>query len=149
MHVMTCALNHCILTESYPPSRICKGSRICLYRLVVVCIILTIFCFVCRVGNALLLVSLVVGLVMGAVAVILELTTDIFADHGGNVRLVAFFLGFLVGAGCSSILLSTIGSGVNTVIVMFADAPNEFQTNHPTLSRNMRETWSQVYPGSI
>jgi hypothetical protein len=90
-----------------------------------------------------------VGLVMGAIGVILEVTTDIFADHGGNTRFVAFFLGFLVGAGCCSILLSTIGSGVNTVIVMFADAPSEFERNHPNLSRQMRETWSQVYPGSI
>ncbi len=56
-----------------------------------------------------LLVSLVVGLVvMGAVTVILKVMMGIFAEHGGNVRLVAFFLGFLVGVRCSNIVLSTI-----------------------------------------
>jgi len=46
----------------------------------------------------------------------------------------------------SSILLGVIGSSVDTVIVCFAEAPAEFQANHPELSEKMRRTWREAYP---
>jgi hypothetical protein len=101
------------------------------------------------VGNALLLTSIIVGGVIGAVGMILATTSDFFSDTGGNELAVGFFLGFIVGLSVCSILLSTIASGVNTVIVMFADAPREFEANHPELSAKMRETWQKFYPGSV
>jgi len=42
--------------------------------------------------------------------------------------------------------MSVVGSAVNTVIVCFAEAPNEFQRNHPELSEEMRATWRQAWP---
>jgi len=45
--------------------------------------------------------------------------------------------------------MSTIDSGVNAVIVLFAEAPAEFQRNYPDLSNNMRAAWGETYPGSI
>jgi len=101
------------------------------------------------VGNALFLVSVIVGGLMGVVGIILEATTDWFEDAGGDATLVAFLLGFIVGLAVSSILLSTIASAVNCVIVMFADAPGDLQQNHPELSQRMRDTWSTIYPGSV
>jgi H+/Cl- antiporter ClcA len=97
----------------------------------------------------LFLISVVVGGVMGAIALILEKTTDWFDDVGGNRQAVAFAIGFVVGLLITSILMSTIGSGVNAVIVLFAEAPAEFQRNYPDLSGKMREIWNQVYPGSV
>jgi hypothetical protein len=55
-------------------------------------------------------------------------------------------LGFVVGLVLTSIMMSTIASAVNTVIVCFAEGPAEFEANHPELSRKMRETWLQFYP---
>jgi H+/Cl- antiporter ClcA len=102
------------------------------------------------VGNALLLVSLVVGGIAGCIAIIVELAFDWFAeDSPGNPRLVAFFFGFVIGLVLCSVLMSSIASAVNAVLVLFAEKPNEFQTNHPELSRKMREVWSEIYPGSI
>lgn len=101
------------------------------------------------ISNVLLLVSLVVGGVIGALAVALETLSDLFDDAGGNSKGVAFFLGFMIGLVVCSVALSTIGSGVNAVIVLFAEAPAEFQQNHPQLSEQMRNAWSLVYPGSI
>ena len=101
------------------------------------------------VGNVLLLVSIVVGGVIGALAVVIESLSDLFEDAGGNSAAVAFFLGFIIGLVICSVTLSTIGSGVNAVIVLFAEAPAEFQQNHPQLSERMRSAWSLVYPGSI
>lgn len=102
------------------------------------------------VGNALLLISLVVGVVMGGVGAAVEATIDQIDDTGGiSSTLIAFFLGFVIGLVVTSILMSTIGSAVNAVIVLFAEGPREFEQNHPELSRKMREVWASTYPGSI
>jgi hypothetical protein len=101
------------------------------------------------VGNTLFLVSIVVGAFMGVLSLVLAVTTDLFEDAGGNEKGVAFLLGFIVGMVITSILMSTIGSGVNAVVVLFAEAPAEFQQNHPVLSQQMIQVWRTVYPGSV
>ena len=101
------------------------------------------------ISNVLLLVSLIVGGIIGALAVVIEKSSDLFEDAGGNATVLAFFLGFIIGLMVCSIALSTIGSAVNAVIVLFAEAPAEFQQNHPQLSERMRSAWSLVYPGSV
>mmetsp|Transcript_10698 Transcript_10698/g.22239 ORF Transcript_10698/g.22239 Transcript_10698/m.22239 type:complete len:86 (-) Transcript_10698:405-662(-) len=65
---------------------------------------------------------------------------------GANDQATCFMLGFIVGLVLTSILMSTIASAVNTVIVCFAEGPAEFEANHPELSRKMRETWISFYP---
>jgi hypothetical protein len=101
------------------------------------------------VGNTLLLVSLVVGAVIGCIALIVETTTDLFDDAAGNSQIFSFVLGFIVGLMICSIVMSTIGSAVNAIIVLFAEAPADFQQNYPELSNKMRSTWSDIYPGSV
>lgn len=116
--------------------------------------------------------SVIVGGLSGIVGLLLDFTTDYFASAPGNTRLVAFLyvwfecehcvskkfshlfacsrrLGFTVGLVLCSIILSTVSSGVNTVIVLFAEAPAEFQQNYPELSNRMRETWQAAFPGCL
>ena len=100
------------------------------------------------VGRALATLSLVVGLLAGAVGVILATTTDWFdANDGVDGRITSFVLGLIIGLVLTSIALSSIASGVNAVIVLFAEAPAEFEQHHPELSRKMRDTWQSCYPG--
>lgn len=101
------------------------------------------------VGNTLFLVSLIVGGVMGGIGLLIEKYGDLLNNAAGNDEAIACALGFIVGLVITSILMSTIGSGVNAVIVLFAEGPAEFQQNHPELSNKMREVWNQVYPGSV
>jgi hypothetical protein len=101
------------------------------------------------VGNALFLVSIIVGGLMGAVGLILDVSSDLFDDAGGDSKIVAFVLGFIVGLAICSILLSTIASSVNAVIVLFADSPAELQQHYPELSVRMLQTWREIYPGSV
>jgi hypothetical protein len=102
------------------------------------------------VGNTLGLLSLIVGGVMGGIAVLLNNYGGFFKGHpNGESQAAAFLLGFVVGLVICSVLMSTIASSVDTVIVLFAEAPNEFERNHPDLSRRMRETWRQTFPGCI
>ena len=46
----------------------------------------------------------------------------------------------------SGISMSVIGSATNNVIVCYAEAPNEFQQNHPILSAEMNDAWRQAWP---
>mmetsp|Transcript_28641 Transcript_28641/g.51793 ORF Transcript_28641/g.51793 Transcript_28641/m.51793 type:complete len:493 (-) Transcript_28641:409-1887(-) len=68
------------------------------------------------------------------------------SPNPGSISSTCAGLGFVAGLVLSSILMSTIASAVNTVIVCFAEGPAEFEANHPELSRKMRETWLEFYP---
>lgn len=59
---------------------------------------------------------------------------------------VSAVVGLIVGYCMSSTLYSVVSSAVNTVIVCFAEAPNEFQANHPLLSEKMVESWRRGWP---
>jgi len=100
------------------------------------------------VGAAIMLVCVIIGLIVGTIGVIYFATSPTFKDLQDNL-LSGFLIGFLAGIAISSILLSTVASGVNTVIVMFADAPREFSVNHPELSAKMVAKWQEFFPGSV
>jgi hypothetical protein len=42
--------------------------------------------------------------------------------------------------------MSVVASAVDTVVVCFAESPNEFQTNYPQLSEQMVQAWRRTYP---
>ena len=42
--------------------------------------------------------------------------------------------------------MSVVSSAVDTVIVCFAEAPNEFRSNYPLLSDQMVRAWRRTYP---
>jgi len=100
------------------------------------------------VSGSICLMCVILGLVIGGISVIFT-NTSLFEPIAGGSKVFTFFMGFIPSVLICSILLSTISSGVNTVIVMFADAPAEFERNHPDLSAKMRELWEQFYPGSL
>jgi len=101
------------------------------------------------VSNALFLVSLIVGLVTGGVGLIVSYSTDFFPTQSqSEENYLCFVIGLIIGIMLCSITLSVVGSGVNAVIVLFADAPAEFQSNHPDLSNKMRETYMSAFPGT-
>jgi len=98
------------------------------------------------VGNVLFLMSLITGLLFGGVGIILESTTGWFTDTGDGAKTVAFILCFIIGLLLSHIMLSVVASGVNATIVLFAEAPSDFHSNHPELSSNMIAAYNKAYP---
>lgn len=97
------------------------------------------------VDTVLSMVCLCVGLITGVIGLIVG-----GAMQQGDVTLaVAFLVGMVIGFILCSTLFSLISSGVNTVIVCFAEAPGEFQANHPQLASQMIETWRQAYPNEF
>jgi hypothetical protein len=62
---------------------------------------------------------------------------------------VAFLVGLIVGTVLSNILLSIIGSAVDTVVVCFAEAPLEFRHVYPELSEAMEDAWYTAFPAEF
>jgi len=101
------------------------------------------------VGGVLTMVSVIGGLCTGAAGYLLYHEVDVDGDIGDYVGYIAAGIGFLIGLIVISITMSVIGSAVNTVIVCFADAPAEFQSNHPELSNKMRAAWMSAHPDNF
>lgn len=98
------------------------------------------------VDTVLFMVSLGVALFVGVISLAVGA-----AMNKGDYETMgsAFLVGLLVGYAICATLLSLVGSSVNTVIVCYAEAPNEFQANHPELSETMRSSWSDAWPGEF
>jgi hypothetical protein len=65
---------------------------------------------------------------------------------GDDAHAPVFFVCFLIGLSMAVIMMGVVLSAVDTVIVSFAEAPQEFETNHPALCQQMMTAWRQVYP---
>eukprot|EP00557_Chaetoceros_sp_GSL56_P002192 CAMPEP_0176500768 /NCGR_PEP_ID=MMETSP0200_2-20121128/13771_1 /TAXON_ID=947934 /ORGANISM="Chaetoceros sp., Strain GSL56" /LENGTH=517 /DNA_ID=CAMNT_0017899545 /DNA_START=166 /DNA_END=1719 /DNA_ORIENTATION=- len=102
------------------------------------------------VGMVLFFLSLLVGLVTAGLGVLLVEVTDLWDDFAPGkdaARVSAAVIGLIIGLVICSILMSTIASSVNTSIVLFADAPAEFEKNYPDLSNEMRQAYMVAHPG--
>ncbi len=54
-------------------------------------------------------------------------------------------VGFIIALLLAVTMMGIINSAVGTIIVCFAEAPEEFEINHNTHSRDMKEAWNKVY----
>lgn len=94
--------------------------------------------------NILFMASAIIGGSTGTFAVVVEVTYGYEFTSFHMPVISAFIGGSVLGYVLSNILLlGVVGSAVNTVLVCFAAGPFEFDKNHPRLSREMREVWSQ------
>jgi hypothetical protein len=94
--------------------------------------------------NILLIASVVIGGSAGTFAVLVEELDGYMFTTLNRPIVTSCLLGSVLGYVLSSVLLmGVVGSAVNTVLVCFAAGPFEFDKNHPRLSREMREVWSQ------
>jgi hypothetical protein len=93
------------------------------------------------------LVSLVIGALTGCVGLLLASAVPMWVEgFGGASIIVAFFIPALLGTAMAYILMSVVASAVDTVVVAFAEAPMEFERNHPGLSAQLVDAWREVYP---
>ena len=95
---------------------------------------------------ALFMVSLGVALLVAMLAVVIGAAMLV---NDEDTMIAAFIFGLLIGHGVCATLFSVVSSSVNTVIVCFAEAPNEFERNHPQLSNEMRDSWRQAWPSDF
>jgi hypothetical protein len=90
--------------------------------------------------NVLLTVSAGIGLFTGLVGLIIgKVDANIFAGlcFDDSRGIAGFMVGFLVGYSFASTMTGVVVSAANTVIVLFAESPAEFQQSRPQLSEEM------------
>ena len=92
------------------------------------------------------LVSMAIGLIMGLVAMAIANTGGMVFGNEVGASAAAFFVSFITGAVLAFTLLTLVSSAVNTVIVCYAEAPREFELNHPKLSQDMLSAWREAWP---
>mmetsp|Transcript_26272 Transcript_26272/g.39777 ORF Transcript_26272/g.39777 Transcript_26272/m.39777 type:complete len:498 (+) Transcript_26272:81-1574(+) len=93
------------------------------------------------------MVAIAVGVLSGIIGIFAAKAAGV--DLSDGKVMAPFSLGFLFGFALCATLFSVVSSAVNTVIVCYAEAPAEFQQNHPRLSENMRMNWRQAYPNDF
>ena len=95
------------------------------------------------VDRVLMMISFGNGLIAGGLAAAISYMFNL------NLEGVAFLVGFVVGMLLSMVVLGVVGSGVNTVIVCYAEDPATFEINHYELSVRMRDTWRSAFPNDF
>lgn len=95
------------------------------------------------VERSLSLMSLLISLITGFVSMLLGF---VFLGLSGGIW--AFLFGFVLGGSSAQILFGVVTSAVNTVVVCFAESPNQLTQNghDPKHFRNLVEAYRQAYP---
>jgi Plasma-membrane choline transporter len=104
------------------------------------------------VDTLLRLLSIAVALFTGLIFVLITyllVDNDALEQGGSYIIGVLAVFPVMIGYLMAITVFSVIGSAVNTVIVCYAEAPNEFQTNHPLLSERMTDAWRRAYPDHL
>jgi hypothetical protein len=98
------------------------------------------------------MLSFVVGLGTGVIAAVISLLAAMTSSSSmadGSVGAMAggsLVLAVIVGMILASIIFNVVNAATDTIIVLFAEAPTEFQQNHPVLAAEMNEAWLKAYP---
>jgi hypothetical protein len=94
------------------------------------------------------IMSLTIGILTGLCTLLVTFTVEEFESKQGWLG-VGFFIGFVVGIVLSGIFMGLLSSAVDSVIVCFAEAPQEFNDTHPELAQEMNKTWKDAWPDVV
>lgn len=99
-------------------------------------------------SNVLFMMAIGIGLATGIIGLLLGYSdSNLFESMGfDNGGLPGFVIGFLIGYLFAAIFMGVVDSAIGTVVVCYAEAPAEFQMNHPELAAEMRAGWMRAYP---
>jgi len=96
------------------------------------------------VARSLSMMSVLIGLITGLVGVLFGV---VFLGRAFDVVVPAFLFGAILGGTSAGILLGVVTSAVNTVVVCFAESPNQLRINHdPAVSQDLLAAWRKAYP---
>ncbi|GAX18565.1 hypothetical protein FisN_10Hh234 [Fistulifera solaris] len=96
------------------------------------------------INNVLFLACIIIAGSTGTFSVVIEEVDGFFLTSFHKPVITSFLVGSVVGYVLGDILLFGLVAGaVDTILVCFAAAPLDFDKNHRSLSREMREAWSQ------
>jgi len=86
--------------------------------------------------------SLGIGMIVALVATLVGLVNGIH-----DISLVPMTLiGLVTGIMFSGIIMNVVLSSVDSIIVLYAESPAEFQANHPALHNEVNSAWVDAWP---
>mmetsp|Transcript_12832 Transcript_12832/g.19860 ORF Transcript_12832/g.19860 Transcript_12832/m.19860 type:complete len:542 (+) Transcript_12832:60-1685(+) len=94
------------------------------------------------------IMSLSIGILTGLCTLLVTFFVEEFESKQGWLG-VGFFIGFVIGIVLSGIFMGLLSSAVDSVIVCFAEAPQEFNDTHPELAQEMNQTWKDAWPDVV
>jgi xanthosine utilization system XapX-like protein len=98
------------------------------------------------IDTVLFMVSIGVGLLIGLLSIVVA---AVVGQGDGATMAISFLIGCMIGYAITATLFSIVSSATNTVIVCYAEAPAEFQANHPELFNKMLDSWRQAWPSEF
>lgn len=94
------------------------------------------------VSRSLSMMSTLIGVVTGVIGVMVG-----FFFLGPLGSAYSFFVGLILGMLSCNILFGVVTSAVNTIVVCFAESPNQLRLNHPPeLYQKLTQAWRAAYP---
>jgi hypothetical protein len=94
------------------------------------------------VNRSLAMMSTLIAFITGVIGVIVG-----FFFLGPLGAAYSFLMGFVLGMTSCGILFGVVTSAVNTVVVCFAESPNQLRFNHsPELYQKLAHAWRVAYP---
>jgi hypothetical protein len=94
------------------------------------------------IGRALGMMSILVGFLTGILGTLIG-----FVFFGPLAALPTFLVGMVLGCMSCNILFGVVVSAVNTIVVCFAESPNQLRRNHPpALYEQLVQAWQLAYP---
>lgn len=110
------------------------------------------------VGYVLGFTNFSVGLMTGAIAILIQTHVDQQHDVGSSTdssfvygpvdsaHWISMIVGLVVGMAVSGVMMNVVRGAVNTLIVCFADDPAKLEENHPSLTHQMAQAWNAAFP---
>uniref|UniRef100_A0A7S2HDT4 Choline transporter-like protein n=1 Tax=Helicotheca tamesis TaxID=374047 RepID=A0A7S2HDT4_9STRA len=92
-------------------------------------------------SHVLMFTTIFVGIITGLIGILIDI-----GYTGIEGEWDSFVVGLIVALFICHVMMSVILGAVNTVIVCFAESPEKLAENHPELTREMAEIWSDVFP---
>ena len=90
--------------------------------------------------------QLFIGIISGGLGVLFGV---VVLDNEMVSPLACFIIAMILGIAISDVVLQVVSSAVNTVVVCFAEAPNELRQNHPESSDRLLQAWRTAYPSEF
>lgn len=96
--------------------------------------------------NMFIICVILIAYIMGEIGKIVADSSDFFEAAGKSADFEAQVAGVVIGYAFGSIVVTVITGAILTVIVLFAEKPDEFKEHHPELHDSMVEAYSRAYP---
>eukprot|EP00536_Pseudo-nitzschia_multiseries_P010956 jgi/Psemu1/289398/fgenesh1_pg.353_\ len=98
------------------------------------------------VARSLSMMSWMISFITGLVAIVLGFVI-LEASQATKAAVPSFVFGVILGRASCQVLFGVVTSAIDTVVVCFAESPNQLRNNHnPELFRDMVQAWRKAYP---